>query len=129
MRYKETSAAWIRKVAQWEAWKLNSKERERQQAERQKKRKSNKDEGDDLRDDPSSASTYTWEQSFDPNQPLPDFSFIDYKCGYTIAELEQEIKKLSWGDQVQEWALALLRRGIAVHHAGMNKGYRSLVEA
>ncbi|KAF5334374.1 hypothetical protein D9611_013536 [Ephemerocybe angulata] len=128
-RYKQTSPSWQRKLAQWEVWKAGAKERERQAAERQKKRRPGKGDGDEAPDPGASSGTATWEQSFDPNQPLADFSFVDQKSSYAMSELDQDIQKLRWGGKVPEWAFDLLRRGIGVHHSGMNKGYRSLVEA
>ncbi|KAJ2928268.1 hypothetical protein H1R20_g8843, partial [Candolleomyces eurysporus] len=126
-QYKETSPAWKRKVAQWEAWKANAKERERQAAASERQKKTRGVDPDDLPEPP--AATWSWEASFDPDQPLQDFSFIDYKSSYSLSELEEEIGKLTWGGRVKEKEFALLRRGIGVHHAGMNKGYRSLIEA
>ncbi|RXW18629.1 hypothetical protein EST38_g7225 [Candolleomyces aberdarensis] len=126
-QYKETSPAWKRKVAQWEAWKANAKERERQAAASERQKKNRVVDPDDLREPP--AATWSWEESFDPDQPLQDFSFIDYKSSYSLSELEEEIRELTRGGRVKEKEFALLRRGIGVHHAGMNKGYRSLIEA
>ncbi|KAJ2912887.1 hypothetical protein MD484_g7532, partial [Candolleomyces efflorescens] len=126
-RFKETSPVWKRKVAQWEAWKANAKERERQAAILEKQKKNRAPDSNSAPE--PAAATFSWEGSFDPDQPLEDFSFIDYKSPYSLSELEEEIRNLSWGDRVQEEYWALLRRGIGVHHAGMNKGYRSLIEA
>ncbi|KAJ3535158.1 hypothetical protein NMY22_g6618 [Coprinellus aureogranulatus] len=125
-RYKETSPAWRKKLEQWEVWKAGAKERAARM-EKQKKRKGSEVDQGNAED--QSAATWTWEQSFDPDQVLPEFSFANYRSSYAVSELEQDIEKLSWGDQVPAWAFSLLRRGIGVHHAGMNKGYRSLVEA
>ncbi|RXW18628.1 hypothetical protein EST38_g7226 [Candolleomyces aberdarensis] len=123
--YKATSPAWQRKVAQWEAWKANAKERERKAAASEKQKKTRVPDSDNLPEPP--AVTWSWEESFDPNRPLEDFSFIDYKSSYSLSELEESIPKSSGGAQQDHWAL--LRRGIGVHHDGMNKRYRSLIEA
>lgn len=124
-RFKATNTDWKRKVEQWELWKAHAKVRNAQvEKQKQKRRKgSNADE-----DRVPGAVEWTWEESFDPDQVLHDFSFANPVSSYTRSELEQDVKRLQWGGRVPKWAFDLLRRGVGVHHAGMNKGYRSLVE-
>lgn len=120
-QWRESSPEWNQKLRDWENWKLRAKERQRQ-AERAKKQKKDSDMG-------SAADTQdsSWEQSFDPNDPTPQFSFAGSHTSYSKSELAADINDLRWVS-VPQWAIACLRRGIAVHHAGMNKRYRSLVE-
>ena len=120
-RWRQVDPEWNRKLREWEVWKLRAKERERL-AERVKKQKKDSDE-------PDAASTHdsSWEQSFDPDDPSPQFSFAGTHTSYSKTELDSDIANLAWVS-IQPWAIACLRRGIAVHHAGMNKRYRSLVE-
>lgn len=123
VRWRESSNEWTQKLRDWERWKLRAKERERL-ADRAKKQKKDSD-------GPEAASTQdsSWEQSFDPDDPSPQFSFASTKTSYSKSELDKDIASLSWGaSAVQPWAIECLRRGIATHHAGMNKKYRSLVE-
>jgi superfamily II RNA helicase len=68
---------------------------------------------------------HSWENSFDPNEPSPQFSFTGITT-YSRSDLAKNIQELRrWAP---DWALDALERGVGVHHAGMNKKYRSLVE-
>lgn len=61
----------------------------------------------------------------DPDEPSAEFSFVSFKR-YTRQELEEDMKDIAWG--TPQWVLDCLKRGIALHHAGMPKAYRSLIE-
>jgi superfamily II RNA helicase len=119
-RWRDTSPEWKRKVELWEKWKAGARERQRR-AERLKAMKKTAD------DEPGPVEDQTWESSFDPNEPLPQFCFIGSHAAFSRSDLEEEIDHLRWRS-VPAWALEGLTRGIAVHHAGMNRAYRSLVE-
>lgn len=116
--WRVSSAEWKAKIKELEAWKSRSKERERN-AEKAKKQKKNTDERIDI---PS--TEFAWQSSFDPEAPSEGFSF----AGRRPADLEEDIEELARWTGTQPWVLQALRRGIAVHHAGMNKRYRSLIE-
>ncbi|KAG1807233.1 hypothetical protein EV424DRAFT_1474227 [Suillus variegatus] len=117
-KWRKTSPEWKRKMAQYEAYLQNAKERERQAARASK----HKADEEDKR-----ADTSEWQASFRPDDPLPDFSFAGQNTSYTASELDEDITHLGWRTPpIPEWALKCLRRGIAVHHAGMNKGYRAI---
>ncbi|TFK94713.1 P-loop containing nucleoside triphosphate hydrolase protein [Polyporus arcularius HHB13444] len=123
-KWRDTSLEWKRKIKQWELWVSKAKERERQ-AERMKKVK--KDE-----DGPSPASAEqgaSWEASFNPDDPSPQFSFAGMSPAFSKEDLEDEIQSLARWSSAPEWALKALRRGVGVHHSGMNKHYRTLVES
>ena len=64
--------------------------------------------------------------SFDPDDPLPDFSFAN-SAKYQKSELLKDIDDLKW-TSTPSWAIKALRRGVGVHHAGMSKGYRTTIE-
>jgi superfamily II RNA helicase len=115
--WRESDPRWTEKLKQWEAWKLNSKGRERdaQRASRQKK--------DDTREVQSSS----WQSTFDPDEPAPEFSFANTKCGYSQEELRKDMNSLRW-HKTSEHLILALERGIAVHHASLPRIYRSLVE-
>ncbi|KAF8511366.1 hypothetical protein JB92DRAFT_2934736 [Gautieria morchelliformis] len=68
-----------------------------------------------------------WESNFDPSAPSPEFSFAGIKISYDKTSLESDLRDLRW-TSTPDWAIAAIRRGIAVHHSGMNRNYRNLVE-
>lgn len=117
-RWKESSPQWQTKLAKWEAWLAASKQRQRA-SERAKKTKPQAIE--------ISMDTRSWEDSFDPEDPLPEFSFAGPWSTYSKSEMEEDIEVLK-GVGVQLWAMEALKLGIAVHHAGMSRKYRNLVE-
>lgn len=59
---------------------------------------------------------------FDPDAPCEEFSFTDAQK-VEKSELEDYFKKLEWKG-VAEWLMTMLKRGIGIHHAGMNRKYR-----
>jgi superfamily II RNA helicase len=122
--WRSRSVEWTRKMKQWNVWHSQAKVRERV-SERQQKQKRRPEEDEDSRD----TSDISWESSFNPNHPSPQFSFVGLGTSYSMLDLEADTptKELSWSN-VPLWAMKALRRGIAVHHAGMNKHYRTLVE-
>ncbi|KAF8155693.1 hypothetical protein B0H34DRAFT_506081 [Crassisporium funariophilum] len=121
-QWRVSSPEWTRKVAKWETWKLQAKERERA-TERAKKQSKRRDDAED-----SHRTDTSWESSFDPEEPSPQFSFIGSHSSHSTLSLEEDIAKLKW-TSVPRWTFAALRRGIAVHHAGMHKHYRTLIES
>ncbi|KAK7063652.1 hypothetical protein R3P38DRAFT_2819611 [Favolaschia claudopus] len=111
---------WKAKIQQWQQWIGRAKERERATARAAKQREND----DDL--EVRGESQHSWESSFDPKEPSAQFSFAG-TTAYSKSELAEQIKDLRrW---TPDWALAALQRGVGVHHAGMNKKYRSLVES
>ncbi|KAF6835307.1 dead deah box helicase [Colletotrichum plurivorum] len=63
--------------------------------------------------------------SFDPDAPIDRFSFAD-SAKITKPELEKIFRSLEGA--VRKPFLDALRRGLGVHHAGMNRRYRQAVE-
>lgn len=82
---------------------------------------------DQLRDgasrDSESASKY---DAFDPLAPLSDYSFA-LPSALQSSEVASAIDSLRWKN-IRPELIELLRRGIGVHHAGMNRKYRQCVE-
>ena len=76
-------------------------------------------------EDPQFAKEASWEASFDPDDPNPQFSFLGSKA--SKEHLEAAITDLSW-TSTPPWVMDALRRGIGIHHSGMNKHYRTAVE-
>lgn len=117
--WRASNLEWQRKVAQYEEWLLKAKDRERAAARAAK----NKVEPGEV-----TTETVEWQATFNPNAPLPQFSFVGQHTSYTPSMLEEELEKLGRWTRTPKWALSCLRRGIAVHHAGMNRRYRAIVE-
>jgi superfamily II RNA helicase len=101
--WKKTSSKWKAKLAEVENWRKMDKVRT---ARREKEMKQKKDH-DAPREDTSS---YAWQATFNEDDPLPE-----------------TIQELAW-ISVPTWAVDALRRGVAVHHAGMSKAYRVTIE-
>ncbi|TFY82995.1 hypothetical protein EWM64_g1015 [Hericium alpestre] len=118
--WREKSPEWARKIEKWNTWKSQEKQRTRL-AEQAAKR-----QGDD--DDRLATQTEqrSWESYFDPNDPSPQFSFANFAV-YSKEDLADEISNLSW-TSTPIWLFNALWRGVGVHHSGLNKKYRALVE-
>jgi ATP-dependent RNA helicase DDX60 len=116
--WRAESPEWKRKISQWEAWQARQKNRERL-AQKAAARK--KDANDDIAQHSEDRS---WESYFDPEDPSPQFSFAG-AAAYPKEELIKDMASLRW---TSEYLYRALRRGIAVHHSGMNKTYRVVVE-
>ncbi|KAG8216977.1 hypothetical protein J3R82DRAFT_7282 [Butyriboletus roseoflavus] len=118
--WRASNPDWQRKLAQYEEWLLRAKDRERAAARAAKSKV-----------DPNEVKTETveWQATFNPNAPLPQFSFAGQHTSYTQSMLEEELEQLGRWTSTPKWALLCLRRGIAVHHSGMNKRYRTIVES
>ncbi|KAJ1300164.1 hypothetical protein OPQ81_011916 [Rhizoctonia solani] len=120
--WKASNRQWLQKIEQWEAWQANSKAREREAVRASRRKLEELEE----------VKSTTWQSTFDPTDPSPEFSFANPKSGYSKEELENDIaeqKRRKWQNPWPEYLIEALRRGIAVHHAGMPKGYRVLVES
>jgi hypothetical protein len=118
--WRENSPDWKRKMAQYDAYLQGAKDRERKAAKALKRKGEEEDKH---------VETSEWQASFRPDDPLPDFSFAGQATSYTMSELDEDIANLERRKPGPPgWALQCLKRGIAVHHSGMNKAYRSLVE-
>jgi superfamily II RNA helicase len=83
------------------------------------------DRTDHMREDADSVRPSIYD-TFDPDAPQPDFSFSDPKR-LAKEELEGLIYQLR-RKGIREDLIDLLKRGIGVHHAGMNRKYRQGVE-
>ncbi|KAI5888019.1 P-loop containing nucleoside triphosphate hydrolase protein [Schizophyllum commune H4-8] len=123
--WRRSSPVWTNRIEQWEKWKAKAKDRQRQET-RAKRNAGNEDEGPEQPSD-----THSWQKSFDPNAPSEGFTFADVYA-YSKADLDEDLRQLGWRApgilNRLPWAFDALYRGIAVHHAGMNKHYRTLIE-
>ncbi|KAJ3015264.1 hypothetical protein HKX48_004690 [Thoreauomyces humboldtii] len=120
--FKTTDAQWLKKVEAWKVWKLA--EVARKAAMEKTARASARGEDDGPGEDAEGDAG--WQASFDPTAPLPQFSFVG-KSYMSAYEIEKDIDSLQWHGVAAELCDAL-RRGVGVHHAGMNLRYRQTVE-
>lgn len=127
-RWKSFSTVWKKTIADWKAWKKT--EEKRAKIKPLKGKQSSNDDGERLsrterlRDSaPSESSPY---DSFDPDEPVSGFHLADMKC-LTRSEFDayaMELRKRS----IPGWLIDGLKRGIGVHHSGMNRKYRQVCE-
>ncbi|KAF2402581.1 P-loop containing nucleoside triphosphate hydrolase protein [Trichodelitschia bisporula] len=63
---------------------------------------------------------------FNPKAPLNGFHFVDVKklAPSELAQYQAELR----GRKVSKWLIEALERGIGIHHSGMNRKYRIIVE-
>ncbi|KAI1433428.1 hypothetical protein GGR50DRAFT_668519 [Xylaria sp. CBS 124048] len=117
--WKNTSTEWRAKLRDYNQYKESKDKRKVTKKPTTKVTKEEK-----MREE-ASEEVSPW-ASFDPEKPLSNFSFAD-GSRLTQSELEDFIQSLA-GENIQEHLFSALRRGIAVHHAGMNRRYRQVVE-
>lgn len=120
--WRAQSPEWDRKVSQWKAWQARQKDKQRL-AQKSAARKKKQDDDDD---GPQQSEDLSWESYFDPQDPSPQFSFAGTST-YPKVELLADIAQLRWSS-TPEYLIRALWRGVAIHHSGMNKAYRVLVE-
>lgn len=133
---KDGSPAWKKKMAAWEDWKtsqelLASKKASASKAKKQGGQRGADEDSDgrttkaDLEKD-AAESDFSRLATFDPNEPLDGYNFANWKK-LQGSELVEYTKELS-NRGVRPWLIEALGRGIGVHHAGMNRKYRQVVE-
>ena len=118
--WREQRPEWKRKVGQWEAWQARQKNEERTAQKAAARKRDPDDEA------PQHSKDRSWESYFDPQDPSPQFSFASPST-YPKKDLLEDIENLTW-TSTQRVLFRALRRGIGVHHSGLNKLYRVLVE-
>jgi len=123
LRLENAEKEWRENSVEWERI-LKQQEVLRKQSERTASSRQRKAE-DEIEEDEPSDITFIY-----PEDPSPQFSFVSPTALYSMSALERDIQKLRRRsrDSIDPWLYRALKRGIAVHHAGMNKNYRSLVE-
>lgn len=120
--WKASSPEWKKKLTDYEKWKktcstMNSKRKERTLPHEAGLGKR------DVIKETASKETSTWEH-FDPEAALDMFSFAD---GTKLLDSEFEDIVMSLKDaNLKPNIVDALRRGIGVHHAGMNREYRQV---
>jgi ATP-dependent RNA helicase DDX60 len=121
-KFKSTDTTWQQKNDVWLKWKAQAKARAKQEQLKLKAAKSREKE-EMARDKEKS-----WLDDFDPEKPLLQFTFQSIRSKTASQELEDHIKDLERWDNITDWMATCLRRGIGIHHSGLNRKYRQLVE-
>ncbi|KAK5322279.1 hypothetical protein LTR70_003780 [Exophiala xenobiotica] len=131
---QKSGPRWRRKLEKWEEWKETKMKAAAQSAKEkksktvQKKRQDGDDEklskADMLRE-AASAEVDEFEH-FDPRAPTEGYHFADHSK-VQASELEDYIRQLRYRE-IPSYLIDALGRGIGVHHAGMNRKYRQVVE-
>lgn len=121
--------AWARKLEKFEEWKKVKEKASSKTAKKTKKGAENDDDERtsklDMQREAAGAEASPWE-TFDPEAPVDGYHFADYSK-VLLSEMEIYVKQLRRRD-VQPWLIDSLKRGIGIHHAGMNRKYRQVVE-
>ncbi|KAH6977816.1 hypothetical protein EDB82DRAFT_567453 [Fusarium venenatum] len=123
--FKESDTTWkkkLRDLNQWQRQKRNSRDIRSSKSLESGEENPSKLE---IARQEGSVEISPWE-SFDPEAPLDHFSFADTKTMHK-KEFEDLVSRLDL-KKVQPWLIDALRRGLGVHHAGMNLHYRRIVE-
>ncbi|KAF2021325.1 DEAD/DEAH box helicase [Aaosphaeria arxii CBS 175.79] len=128
--WKETSPKWKSDLQAWETWKKAMAKADKRGPPKVSKKKGGGGDDEvlskaDLMRDAASSDASPW-ASFDPENPQDGFHFAD-KRKASLEELAKYFKELI-RREVPQYLLDALRRGIGIHHAGMNRKYRQVVE-
>ncbi|KAL2843924.1 DEAD/DEAH box helicase [Aspergillus pseudoustus] len=140
-RWKASNPSWKKNLAKFEEWKKAQEKQKQSRVREPKKQKGKKKRGDDDDDDGNeeggrfskteqarlvaSKDSSTFE-SFDPDAPVTGFHFANEKK-LTDSEFQDYATQLRHRD-VPDRMIAALKRGIGVHHSGMNRKYRQVCE-
>ena len=126
--WKKSSPKWANKIAEYEKWQKQQSigAAKKISARSGSKKKGSKDDDNkfskaDLVRETATMEYSVW-ASFKPDAPTEEFHFADNKK-LSPTELEEYEKQLRERRQ-PEWLIEALKRGIGVHHAGMNRKYR-----
>ncbi|KIW92250.1 uncharacterized protein Z519_07234 [Cladophialophora bantiana CBS 173.52] len=117
-RWKESSKARKSKIDKWEGWKQNQGKQARKKVPKKTKKRN--------ADDEPTTRTERHYESFDPNDPVDGFHLANAQK-LTPLEFQQYVDELE-AHSVSDWLIDALKRGVGVHHAGMNRKYRQVCE-
>ncbi|KAB8238310.1 putative DEAD/DEAH box helicase [Aspergillus alliaceus] len=123
-RWKESSSAWKNKKLRWEAWKKAEEKGAKLQRKNEAKGYGKISKDEQIRD--SAFVERSKYSLFDPKALVPGYHLADIKK-LSGEEFEEHAKELKHR-HIPEWLIGALRRGIGVHHAGMNRKYRQVCE-
>ena len=130
-RWKESSPAWKAKLVGFEKWKTEQAKMAGKRPAKKvstRKGKGGDDDAaskmDNIQDAASDeANPYA---NFDPETPADGFHFAA-RHRAEASELDMYYGQMKWRG-LPPWLTDGLQRGIGVHHAGMNRKYRQVVE-
>ncbi|KAK3113657.1 hypothetical protein LTR53_008839 [Teratosphaeriaceae sp. CCFEE 6253] len=118
---------WQRELEKWEDWKKLQEKNAKNKASMKKSKPQDDTLGSklDQQRDAADATDSRWE-SFNPDAPVDGYHFADH-TRLQLSELDVYITQLGRRN-IQQWLIDAIQRGIGVHHAGMNRKYRQVVE-
>lgn len=132
-KWKENSSWWKKHINDWEQWKISQAKMGAKRATKpvvaKKRGKDEEDDGPGTKADrmqdtaDTEASPFA---TFNPDAPIDGFHFAA-KHKLVTSELDGYLWPLKKRG-VAQWLIDGLSRGIGVHHAGMNRKYRQVVE-
>ena len=127
--YRQNDPAWQRKIKAYEKWLGDADKRQKEKERALKRTKKNADKDEDAPEEPEpEIEEGGWQETFDPSAPDPDYSFVGLKNTYGDQDMAMEISFLEKRGACPVWMLRGLRRGVGIHHSGLNRRYRQLVE-
>ncbi|USW51870.1 Putative helicase, P-loop containing nucleoside triphosphate hydrolase [Septoria linicola] len=127
----KSGAKWEKTLERFEEYKKLKAKNNARNAKATSKKTKLQGEGDekgsknDLEREGTDDGVSKWE-SFDPEAPSENYHFADY-TKLLASDLEIYVRQLR-RREVPEYLIDALFRGIGVHHAGMNRKYRQVVE-
>ncbi|KAF2646563.1 DEAD/DEAH box helicase-like protein [Massarina eburnea CBS 473.64] len=127
-QWKETSPKWKSDLKKWEEYKAIMAKANKRNPPKLSKKKGNDEDGltkEDIARDGANNEANPW-ASFDPERPVDRFHFADNKK-VSREEIDGYERELIRRD-VPDWLIRAFRRGIGVHHAGLNRKYRQVCE-
>ncbi|KJK73724.1 helicase [Metarhizium anisopliae BRIP 53293] len=119
--WKASNSEWRRKLAEFEKWKKTSS---KAISKRTWSHEAGLSKSDSIKE-AANADISVWE-SFDPEAALEMFSFAD-RAKLLGSEFEAIVAPLK-NANLKSGIVDALRRGMGIHHAGMNREYRQVVE-
>ena len=127
---RKTGPKWEKTLERWEEWKkVQAKNAAKKSKVTSKKGKGGDDEDQmsklEQQKDAADSNVSPWD-SFDPDAPVEGYHFADH-TRLQLSELGIYVRQLGRRN-IQQWLIDALQRGIGVHHAGMNRKYRQVVE-
>lgn len=120
--WKATAPGWKKKLIEYENWKRTRSPIYSKKKERTLPHEAGVDKRDIIKEN-ANKETSAWEH-FDPGATLEMFSFAD-KTKLLDSEFEDIVKSLE-NAHLRPNIIDALRRGMGVHHAGMNREYRQV---
>lgn len=122
---RKTGPKWQKTLERWEEWKKVQAKQAKALGKKGKNQDDDKVSKLDQQKDAADANASAWD-SFNPEAPADGYHFADH-TKVQLSELEIYVRQLGKRN-IQQWLIDAITRGIGVHHAGMNRKYRQIVE-